>query len=370
METENEIEILNRIRMLARVRQQNYYKNHKDKINLKRRHIYAIGKEKLKENNPQEEEQQDEEPLEKEVYKTDFSNSRSASYEDIVNALNTIEVNNGSREKYKQDIKRLLLLTNCPNFIKCLKDYKKIIDIINDSKKPNGDPYSVNTRKSLFQMIVWIIDNLKLPISKSIKQHYNQEFDVYKITSSDESAEKNDSEPVYSFNVYLQKIKDEYGVDSKNYVLSKLYQEVTLRDDFILMIKPTIKDADNQDENYIVVPKKDALTLIINKYKTSEKYGEIKVKLSLPLSKLIRNYISNEKLSNDDYLFGDKNLSSFVSKMNKKIGIKKGGINEYRKMSVTDLLNSKPSAQARQKLAQQMAHAPLTQLKYLRANIS
>ena len=28
--------------------------------------------------------------IEKEVYKTDFSNSRSASYDDIVNALNTI----------------------------------------------------------------------------------------------------------------------------------------------------------------------------------------------------------------------------------------------------------------------------------------
>jgi len=39
-------------------------------------------------------------------------------------------------------------------------------------------------------------------------------------------------------------------------------------------------------------------------------------------------------------------------------------------MSVTDLLNSKPSAQARQNLAQQMAHAPLTQIKYLRTNKS
>ena len=135
------------------------------------------------------------------------------------------------------------------------------------------------------------------------------------------------------------------------------------------MIKPTINDAKSQDENYIVVPKKDALTLIVNKYKTSEKYGQIKVKLSLPLSKLIRNYMSNKDLNDGDYLFGNKNLSSSVSKMNKKIG-DTGGINEYRKMSVTDLLNSKPSAQARQKLAQQMAHAPLTQLKYLRTNKS
>ena len=79
--------------------------------------------------------------------------------------------------------------------------------------------------------------------------------------------------------------------------------------------------------------------------------------------------MSKEKLGNNDYLFGNKNLSNFVSNINKKIGIK-GGINEYRKMSVTDLINSKPTAQQRQKLAETMKHAPLTQLKYLRTNKS
>jgi hypothetical protein len=137
MDEENEIETLKRIRMLARARQQKDYKNHKDQRNAKRREIYASGKAKL---NPQDEEEggggyeedndQYEEPLENEIYQTDFTNAKSASYEDIVNALNTIEVNAGSREKYKQDIKRLLVLTKCENFIKCLKDYKKIILIV------------------------------------------------------------------------------------------------------------------------------------------------------------------------------------------------------------------------------------------------
>jgi len=147
-----------------------------------------------------------------------------------------------------------------------------------------------------------------------------------------------------------------------------LYSEITLRDDFILKIVPSIQETD-ENENYIIVPIKDKLTIIINNYKTSNKYGEIKVKLSTSLSNLIRDYMSKEKLGNNDYLFGNKNLSNFVSNINKKIGIK-GGINEYRKMSVTDLINSKPTAQQRQKLAEIMKHAPLTQLKYLRANKS
>jgi len=371
MDAENK---LNKILIQNRIRQQRFHQNHKEEINKKRREIYANGKAKLKaqqqqEDGEEEEYDQYEEPLENEIYQTDFTNAKSASYEDIVNALNTIEVNAGSREKYKQDIKRLLVLTKCDNFIKCLKDYKKIINIINNSIKRNGEAYSVNTKKGLYQMIVWIIDNLHIPIPKSIKKHYNEQFEIYKISSNDETIEKQDTAEIPTFSDYLQKIKDKYGVNSKIYVLSKLYEEVTMRDDFMLIIKPTIKDADDDDSNYIVVPKKENLTLIVNQYKTSNKYGQIKVKLSLPLSKIIRKYIEREKLTNDEYLFGDKNLSSFVSKMNKTIGVK-GGISVYRQMSVSDLLNTKPTPQARQKLSAQMAHAPLTQLKYLRNNIT
>ena len=220
-------------------------------------------------------------------------------------------------------------------------------------------------------MIVWIIDNLHVPIPKSTKKYYNQQLEIYKISSNDESAEKQESTQIPTFSEYLQKMKDQYGVESKIYVLSKLYEEVTLRDDFMLIIKPTIKDADDDESNYIVVPKKENLTLIVNQYKTSDKYGQIKVKLSLPLSKITRKYIEREKLTYDEYLFGDKNLSSFVSKMNKGIGITGlKAISLYRNMSVTDLLNTKPTAKQRQKLAETMKHAPLTQIKYLRTNIS
>jgi len=103
--------------------------------------------------------------------------------------------------------------------------------------------------------------------------------------------------------------------------------------------------------------------LIINQYKTSAKYGQIKVKLSLPLSNLIRKYIEKEGLLNGDYLFGDKNLTSFVSKMNKQIGVK-GSISYFRQMSVSDLLSKTPSAEERQALSAKMAHSRLTQIKY------
>jgi hypothetical protein len=358
MEAESKLQ---KIQNQNRIRQQNYYKKHKEEINNKRRNIYNLGKDKI----INQSEHVEENPPEKQIYKTDFSKSKSLSYEEIINALKTLEIKDGSRDKYSQDIKRLMILTECEDFIKCLKDYKKIIEIINNSKKSNGESYSVNTRKALFQMILFLIDKLQLPISLKVKQQYIQQFEIYKISSNDYSIEKQESAPIFTFKEYLEKVKDEYGVISKFYVLSKLYSEITLRDDFILKIVPSIQET-NEEENFIIVPIKDKLTLIVNKYKTS-KYGQIKVKLSTSLSNLIRDYMSKEKLSYNDYLFGNKNLSTYVSKMNKKIGVN-AGINEYRHMSVTDLLNTQPSPEERQKLSQLMKHSPITQIKYLRKN--
>ena len=137
--------------------------------------------------------------------------------------MNTLEINTGSRDKYKQDIKRLLVLTQCEDFIKCLKDYKKIIDIINNSTKQNGDAYSVNTKKALYQMIIYLIDKLNFPISAKIKQKYIQQFEIFKINSNDETIQKQETTQIPTFNAYINEIKDAYGVESIIYFLSKLY---------------------------------------------------------------------------------------------------------------------------------------------------
>ena len=105
-----------------------------------------------------------------------------------------------------------------------------------------------------------------------------------KIKSNDETKDKQETDIIESFDKYLEKIKSTFGPLSKEYVLTSLYKEVTLRDDFVLLIVPSIQSIDDNDLSYIVTPKTRELTLIINEYKTSKRYGQIKVKLSLPLS--------------------------------------------------------------------------------------
>jgi hypothetical protein len=352
----SEIETLKKIRDQNRDRQKRYYLAHKEEINAKRKEIYRLGTNK-NEPIPQ--------PSSSKSVKTNFSKKRSITNDDVILALKSLDINEKTRETYLQNLKRFMMITECDDLIKCLKKYTEIIAIINGSTKSDGTEYAVNTKKALYQMILYLIDKLQLPITKTIKDKYSEQFNTLKIKSNDETKDKQETTTIETFDKYLEKIKSTFGGLSKEYVLSSLYKEVTLRDDFVLLIVPSIQSIDDNDLNYIVIPKTRELTLIINQYKTSNKYGQIKVKLSLPLSNLIRKYIQKETLLDGDYLFGNKNLTSFVSKMNKEIGIK-GSISYFRQMSVSDLLRTSPSAEERQALSAKMAHAPLTQIKYLR----
>ena len=162
-----------------------------------------------------------------------------------------------------------------------------------------------------------------------------------------------------------------FGPESKMYILALLYREVTLRDDYQLLIVSLIKNTEaDVSKNYIVVNKQSVLTLIINQYKTSNKFGQIVIKLSPLLSRKIRKFIIMEGLICDDnnYLFGDTNLTSYVSKSNAEIGIE-GSISLYRKMRISDLLATNPSAEQRHQLAFDMKHSSNIQKTYFRCNI-
>jgi len=352
MEAEQE---LMRIREMNRLRAKKHYDAKKDEINAKRREKYLntlISQTEINES------------------KKEMNSNPIFSYDYICNELEEREMNKRSREKYLDDLRRFVILTNCEsNVITCINDYKNTIPIIHNAKKPDGTPYSLNTKKSLFQMILYIIDNLKLPIKELVKGYYVNQFEIMKLNSIDENIVEQDT-IIISFTDYLKKIKEHFGEESKEYILSLLYYEATLRDDFILKIVPSIKDTKDDEENFIIIPKKEKenLTLVINHYKTSMIYGVIKIKLSIGLSRKIRKYIQVEKLYMNDYLFGNKNLSTFVQKMNKEIDIK-GGLLLYRKMKISEMYkkyDGNPSAEERIKLANLMLHSPIVQTRYLR----
>ena len=95
-----------------------------------------------------------------------------------------------------------------------------------------------------------------------------------------------------------------------------------------------------------------------------KKYGQLTFHLSKALSKNILNYMKSNNIQLGYHLFGKSPTNSdFVSKMNKKMGLS-GGTTRFRKMTVSDLLKTKPDNEQRIQLANKMVHSPVAQMKY------
>jgi hypothetical protein len=111
------------------------------------------------------------------------------------------------------------------------------------------------------------------------------------------------------------------------------------------------------------------VSITIDEYKTSKKYGQLATTFSNENSLLLRNYIKKHKIPYGNYLFGKTRLlSDFVSKMNTAMGLTKkqtdGSINNFRHMVASEFKYK--NAEERVRLAKTMGHAPLTSLQYVR----
>lgn len=329
-------------------RQRKHYEKHRDAINAKKRERYQAGKKVL------------ENPIVENVEPVlDLSKQKTLTYEECKTYLSGLTYGKeGSKTKYLEDLKRLHKIIDCDNYITCLKDPEDVKEQLSNAKQANGKPYADNTLKSLYQLILFMIDNFKIPVKKN---GFTQEYEINKIKSTDNTQKKQEEEEIIPFNEYLEKVKQQFGETSQMYLLSKLYEFISLRDNFFELII-TDKVINDKDSFIIITQRSKKARIIINDYKTIDKYGKIDVLLPEPLTKMIKTYITTHTLNQGDYLFGTgKKLSSFVSKNNKKIGIE-GAITYYRKMAVSDLMNKEGvSAEERYAKAKLMTHSPIVQ---------
>jgi hypothetical protein len=214
--------------------------------------------------------------------------------------------------------------------------------------------YSTWTKIGLYQIILILIDRLNLDVPK---EPYVKELEIAKIVASDETKAKQEEE-IPTFAQYLEKAKG----NDKLFMIASLYNELTLRDDFVLKIVAKLSDIPNEtQESFIVINSKSRkATIIIYKYKTDAKYGVIDVKLSVDLTKQLKAYIAKHDIK--EYLFGEQPLTKFVSKQNKKLGIT-GAISLFRKMKISDLLNKDGvTPEERYQLSLEMKHSPAVQM--------
>jgi len=173
-----------------------------------------------------------------------------------------------------------------------------------------------------------------------------------------EQTKQNKNVELHDIDDYVLRVLDKFGQNSKQYLVAKLYQESTRRDDFQLKIINNISQANDNLVNYILVPTTRAVCEIINNsHKTGHVYEPLIKKLSQNLSNLIRTYITNHSLKYGDYLLGKSSLTLYVSNMSKEIGLAGNTINTLRKMYITKFLSVPRTLEERQRIANEFGHS-------------
>jgi hypothetical protein len=265
-------------------------------------------------------------------------------------------------------------INNFKTIIKILKpiDYN---DLINQFvKRPNHviklfkkfeylpeKKYSENTLIAYYKAILFFLDKFEIPIKPEKKMKYLDQLEINGVIIDKELEIKNNTNKLPSFDEYVEKVIENFGINSREYLIAKMYSEIKCRDNLqLILVRDQIKLS--KENNYIVVNEFSNAVVIINNYKTMDKYGVYNTILSEALTTLIKSYIITHQIENDQLFFNAKNISMIICRMNKKLGYEgNGSINLFRKMIATDAKDLPLKEQL--KISKQMRHNLKTHTK-------
>lgn len=161
--------------------------------------------------------------------------------------------------------------------------------------------------------------------------------------------------PLYSD--FMENVLGIYGPDSQEYLLVSLYKDLTARDDFSQLLLTSRYKQSISTFNYAVVRVDKPVEIILNQYKTAKTYGPIRVTLSNEVSSRMKRYINAHNLQYGQYLFPQKTLSGFISKMLERCGLQ-GSISTMRRMMVSEFYNDPTKTETDfEELARRMGHS-------------
>ena len=287
----------------------------------------------------------------------------------ITNKINVVSENEITRKTHVQRMKTFFELTGTDNLEENLIDHVKIIDCIELATygTKTKKTYKVNSKKNIMESLLFVLDKCGVLLDVTIRTKYQDYYEKLKIISSDQlqMSKTNKMDSVLHFEDYRNRIKDYYGTKGKQFLLVKMYESCSCRDDYGRMkIVTTMEETTlDKNSNFLVLNELDC-NICIQDYKTSKNKEAIFVSLPIETRLLIENYIKKNNLTN--VLFPSKSLSQYIKNMNKRVNID-GSINYIRHSVVSSILNDLDiSPQERLDLSKRMFHSPITSLDYIR----
>ena len=250
-----------------------------------------------------------------------------------------------------------------------LFDFQTIIDnMMTASYGKNNTSYQTNSKKNITETFLYCLDNFIVKIEPVIREKYQDYYLTLKIQSMEELQDKkiNPIHGIIPWKEYEKRVIERFGVDSKEFLMIKLYEICIARDDFDLYLCSTIKEA-TQDitKNYLVVNEND-YDICMQSYKTSKnKLEPIVIHVPCDISTLLSNYIKKHNITERLFPSTKGKNSSFITEMHKKINVP-GGINIIRHILVSTGTDGDMSVKEKVDLSKRSFHSVCTQPDYKR----
>lgn len=275
--------------------------------------------------------------------------------ETILSDIDKSDLAKESKRVYKSRINRLFQTESFP------KDIIETIEALNPNKNLNSEINIVGNILAISK------------ISKTFRKMVDDDLQDLRILydklmtaqKTKDPIETRDNDVTWEYLLSLEKNLDKPRIKGDDRLLYHLYISPGIgfipRNDFAQMkIVDTMKDAEQDEEiNYYV---KDAKTMLFNEYKTSKRYGQIKVKVAAELAK----YIPTDQT----WMFeqGDEPMTD--NAIGKKIARAFHRLSDGRSISLVTLrrafathIKDLPDDE-RRKIALKMGHSSTTNTKY------
>lgn len=275
----------------------------------------------------------------------------------ITKNINSLEGETDGTKKIRiSNFKTLINIlnpTNYQEFIKALKCRpNQTIKLIKSFQYKPGKTYASNTLITLYKAVLFYFDKFNIKVKQTNKSKWEDAIQIYDAIAVFELKEKNKS-VIPSFEEYLQRVLDEFGLHSREHLIVKMYKQVKCRDDLILNVADSSTKSDKLT-NYLLVG--EIYRVVLNDYKTIDRYGVIDVELDTELTNLLEHYMENNNIKIGDNLFNTNNISKIVSRINQRLKyVGHGAINLIRKMLATDA--SVLPIEDQVKVAREMGHS-------------
>jgi len=242
---------------------------------------------------------------------------------------------------FKQLVSISHLCTN-QNIEECIGSDDLIHIIENKGYKPN-------TTKTYFQTILILIRQYN-QLSK-YQDRYYELFQHYKEVAINYNLEKELTEDIISFTDIMNNVLKEFGIESQQFLLIKLYNELTMRNDFE-GITFDINDDKHIDLN-------EGTINIKNFNKTDKRYPPVKDhKLTDEFMQLLNKSLQKQPRP---YLFKYK-VKTLLKNMKLSVNLLRHSKISTELQTIDDKLN----LEKKLKLSTNMKHSTSTQLKYIR----